>query len=64
LIGQAKPRKSAFAFVAKALNLHMAECLLIDDTPLNVAQARAAGWRALLFTDTTKLQRELAAVLA
>jgi FMN phosphatase YigB (HAD superfamily) len=60
LIGHAKPRGSAFSFVARALKLQMSECLLVDDTPLNVARAKAAGWRGLLFTDAARLQNDLA----
>ena len=59
LIGRAKPRETAFAFVARALRLQMSECLLVDDTPLNVDRARAVGWRALLFTDAARLQNDL-----
>jgi FMN phosphatase YigB (HAD superfamily) len=59
LIKCAKPEESAFLFVANALKLAMSQCLLIDDTPLNVDRARAVGWKALLFTDTTHLERDL-----
>jgi FMN phosphatase YigB (HAD superfamily) len=59
LIARAKPRQTAFSFVASALKLQMSECLLVDDTPLNVERARTVGWRALLFTDAAKLQNDL-----
>jgi FMN phosphatase YigB (HAD superfamily) len=59
LIECAKPELAAFSFVANALKLRMSECLLIDDTLLNVRSAEAAGWRALLFTDVASLQRDL-----
>jgi len=59
LISHAKPRKTAFSFVARALKLQMSECLLVDDTPLNVESARAAGWRGLLFTDAARLENDL-----
>lgn len=42
LIECAKPEKTAFSFVANALKIRMSECLLIDDTPLNVN----SGWVA------------------
>lgn len=60
LIAHAKPRETAFSFVARALKLQMSECLLVDDTPLNVDRAQAAGWRGLLFTDAARLQNDLA----
>jgi putative hydrolase of the HAD superfamily len=56
LIGCAKPEKASFSFVASALKIRMSECLLIDDTPLNVMSAQAAGWRGLLFNDATQLR--------
>ena len=59
LIAHAKPRETAFSFVARALKLQMSECLLVDDTPLNVDRAQAAGWRGLLFTDAARLQNDL-----
>jgi FMN phosphatase YigB (HAD superfamily) len=59
LIAHAKPRETAFSFVARALKLQMSECLLVDDTPLNVASAQAAGWRGLVFTDAGRLQNDL-----
>ena len=63
LIECAKPERKSFSFVANALKIRMSECLLIDDTPLNVNRARAAGWRALLFGDAAQLQRNISSVL-
>ena len=59
LIKCAKPEKASFLFVANALNIPMSECLLVDDTPLNVDRAKAVGWQALLFSDAEQLQRDL-----
>jgi FMN phosphatase YigB (HAD superfamily) len=59
LIKCAKPEESSFLFVATALNIPMSQCLLVDDTPLNVDRAKAAGWQALLFSDAAQLQRDL-----
>jgi FMN phosphatase YigB (HAD superfamily) len=42
----------------------MAECLLVDDTPLNVDCAAAAGWQALLFRDAAQLRLELGHLFA
>jgi FMN phosphatase YigB (HAD superfamily) len=63
LIKCAKPEESAFVFVATALKVHMSQCLLVDDTALNVNRARAAGWQALLFSDAAQLRRDLDNVL-
>ena len=59
LIGCAKPEDASYSFVANALKVQMSECLLIDDTPLNVDKAEAAGWRGLLFKDAADLQQRL-----
>lgn len=59
LIKCAKPEESSFSFVATALNLSMSQCLLVDDTALNVDRARAAGWHALLFSNAARLQHDL-----
>jgi FMN phosphatase YigB (HAD superfamily) len=49
--------------VANALKIRMSECLLIDDTVLNVNRAKAAGWQALLFNDPGQLQRNISNLL-
>lgn len=63
LIECAKPEEASFSFVANALKLRMSECLLVDDTPLNVDKAEAAGWSGLLFKDTEDLQRHFNGIL-
>ena len=37
----------------------MSECLLVDDTPLNIETAKALGWRGILFSSTVQLQRDI-----
>jgi glucose-1-phosphatase len=59
LIGCAKPEDEAFSFVANALKVQMSECLLVDDTLLNVERAKFVGWRGVLFCGTAQLQRDL-----
>ena len=63
LIECAKPQESSFSFVANALKLRGAECLLVDDTLLNVNGAKVAGWRAVLFSDAEQLQHDIGALL-
>ena len=63
LIGCAKPEKEAFSFVANALKVQMSECLLVDDTPLNIETAKALGWRGILFSSTAQLQRDISDLL-
>ncbi|HVF73295.1 MAG TPA: HAD-IA family hydrolase [Chthoniobacterales bacterium] len=59
----AKPEEASFSFVATALNLRMSECLLVDDTRLNVRRAKQVGWRALLFRDAARLDRDIVRLL-
>jgi glucose-1-phosphatase len=59
LIGYAKPQSEAFSLVANALKVQMSECLLVDDTLLNVEAAKAVGWRGILFSETSQLQQDL-----
>jgi FMN phosphatase YigB (HAD superfamily) len=63
LIGCAKPEEASFSFVAHALKVRMSECLLIDDTPLNVNSAKAAGWSALLFNDAAQMKHDISNLL-
>jgi epoxide hydrolase-like predicted phosphatase len=63
LIGCAKPEKEAFLFVANALKVQMSECLLVDDTLLNVEKAKAVGWHGILFTSTAQLRRDISDLL-
>jgi FMN phosphatase YigB (HAD superfamily) len=55
----AKPQETSFSFVTNALKLRPAECLLVDDTFLNVNGAKAAGWRAVLFSDAAQFQKDI-----
>jgi putative hydrolase of the HAD superfamily len=59
LVGCAKPKEDAFRFIASALKIRMSECLLIDDTLLNVEMAQACGWHAILFRGPGRLLRKL-----
>jgi|SRR6267143_1273731 len=59
LIACAKPEEAAFSFVTNALNIPASECLLVDDTPLNVDRARAVGWHSILFSNIANLQHDL-----
>ncbi|MNL83850.1 hypothetical protein D3C87_2116170 [compost metagenome] len=46
---------------AKDFGLVPANSIFIDDTMVNVEGARAAGWKAVQFTDAETLKRDLAA---
>ncbi len=49
-LGCAKPDPAFFAAVVERTGFAPVELLLIDDSPRNVDGARAAGWRAALWT--------------
>jgi epoxide hydrolase-like predicted phosphatase len=63
LIKCAKPEQASYSFVANALKTQMSECLLVDDTPLNVDKAKAAGWSGFLFTNITDLQQHFSEIM-
>ena len=60
-LGLAKPDPAFFDAVRARTGLLSAELLLIDDSPANVAAARASGWQALHWTGDTSLPALLAA---
>ena len=59
LTGFRKPSAEAYLAVAKAVQRHPSECLLIDDCPENCAGAEEAGMQALPFRGTDDLRRQL-----
>jgi putative hydrolase of the HAD superfamily len=61
-VGLIKPEPAIFAHAARAFGADPRDLLLLDDAPLNVAAARALGWRALLFRDAASCARELEAL--
>ncbi|MFI0940249.1 HAD family hydrolase [Streptomyces sp. NPDC021020] len=62
-IGIGKPDPRAYAAACDALEVPPESCLFVDDTPVNVAAARAAGLYAHLFEDTAGTIRRIAAHL-
>jgi len=54
--GIRKPEPEIYARAAKRLDVAPRECLFVDDKPANVAGARKAGMRAVLFTGTDDLK--------
>ncbi len=55
-----KPEREFYLLCLTRLGVKAAECLFVDDSPVNVAAARAVGIHALLFRSA----REAAAVVA
>lgn len=58
-VGLIKPEPAIFAFAAQRFRVPPADLVFIDDQPLNVAAARAAGWGALHFTDAAAAERAI-----
>lgn len=59
-IGLIKPDIAIYEKHARDFGLTPAVTLFIDDTPVNVEGARAAGWQAVHFTGAAKLRQDLA----
>jgi putative hydrolase of the HAD superfamily len=58
-VQQAKPDAAIFALAAERFGAAPEELVFLDDHPPNIEAARAAGWRALHFTDAARAEREL-----
>ena len=62
-IGFAKNDEKAYFAIAKKLSLHPQEILFIDDSEENVAAAKKAGVRTILFISTKQTINDLRAFL-
>jgi putative hydrolase of the HAD superfamily len=60
-VGRQKPDPRIYAHARAVAGCDAAACLFVDDLPVNVAGARAAGWQAIPFTGAADLRRTLAA---
>lgn len=58
-VGVIKPDPEIYRIHAEAFGLKPAATLFIDDSPANVAGAKAAGWQAVLFEGAEGLRRDL-----
>jgi len=58
-IGAAKPEAAIFHAAAKLAGLQPQEIFFVDDTPDNVAGAKAAGFDAVQYTSTSELVAHL-----
>ena len=61
-IGLIKPDPRVFAYAIERCRLDPERTIFIDDSPLNVAGARFAGLRALLFASPAQLRSDLTAL--
>jgi putative hydrolase of the HAD superfamily len=58
-IGAMKPDPEFFAACVEAVGVPASSCVFIDDAPVNVAGAQAAGIQGVLFTDPAGLIADL-----
>ena len=54
-VGIVKPDPAIYQLTAERLGVSPADCLMIDDLPVNVEGAREAGMKAVLFESTDQL---------
>lgn len=59
--GVSKPDPRIFALLVERFGLEPARTLFVDDSPVNVAAARAVGLQAVVFTGTSRLRADLRA---
>ena len=62
--GYIKPDPQAYTVAADNLKLDPQDCVLVDDSESNVAGARQAGMRAILYQDFDQFKADLAKILA
>lgn len=60
-VGVCKPDEAIFRLCEQRFGFDAAQAVFLDDSELNVAGARRAGWDAELFTDPRSARRDLAA---
>ena len=58
-LGAAKPEPAAYQAVSTKLEVEGSQLFFVDDSPENVAAARAHGWHAEVFTDVASLEEQL-----
>lgn len=62
--GLVKPDVRMFAIIAERLGVLPEECVFVDDQERHVVGARDAGMQALVYSDVSRLKRELGKLLA
>lgn len=59
-LGLAKPDAAIYQHVTAELDVAPGDCVFVDDSEPNIVGAREAGLKAILFTDSAQLVRDLA----
>jgi FMN phosphatase YigB (HAD superfamily) len=62
-VGIAKPEVAAFQMIADKLGVKLSECVMIDDTHLNIEAATGAGMQGVWFISTQQAIDDLNSIL-
>jgi HAD superfamily hydrolase (TIGR01509 family) len=62
-VGMAKPEVMIFELTAQRLGVKTSECIMIDDTKINIDASESAGMRAIWFISTDQAKYELSRFL-
>lgn len=62
-VGLMKPDRRIYELALERLDVAAAEAALVDDTPVNVAAAKALGMHGIVFHDPAQAEREVRALL-
>ena len=57
--GLLKPEREIYVKMLQKFSLNPAECIFIDDTPVNISAARELGIEGIVFKDPASLKQEL-----
>lgn len=57
--GLLKPEQEIYTKMLQEFSLDPAECIFIDDTPVNISAAKELGIEGIVFTDPESLKQEL-----
>jgi len=61
--GMAKPEAMMFELIAKRLDVKTSECVMVDDSPVNIEAAKNVGMQGVYFISTSQAQDELDRIL-
>jgi HAD superfamily hydrolase (TIGR01509 family) len=62
-VGLSKPDPALYELTSRLLGVAPRDIVFVDDTPAMVDGARAAGWRAVIFQNTTQVIAEVTSLL-
>ena len=63
-LGQIKPSRNLYRWIAKKFNLNPQKCILIDECRDSTANAKAEGWHTILYVDPTQTAKKLKEIIS